>query len=107
MLAQGHAGIELTREELDTIACWIDLGVPFCGDYREACAWPPKAQAEYAYYQHKRDRMTDIERQNIEALLRFQRDGDAPTHWTTFDAGGPAAKTTFIEAYLRDHLEGK
>ncbi|UCD49201.1 MAG: PD40 domain-containing protein [Phycisphaerales bacterium] len=107
LLAQGHAGLELTREELDKIACWIDLGVPFCGDYREACAWPPSAQAEYAYYQHKRNRMAAIEWQNIEALLRFQRDGTTPVHWTTFDAGGPAAKSRFIEDYLRDHPQGK
>jgi len=107
MLAQGHAGLELTQEELYTIACWIDLGVPYCGDYREACAWPPEAQAEYAYYQHKRDRMAAIERQNIESLLRFQQGGEAPAHWTTFDAGGPAAKARFIEAYLRDHQESK
>ena len=26
----------LSREELDKIATWIDLGVPFCGDYFEA-----------------------------------------------------------------------
>jgi len=107
MLAQGHAGLELTREELDRIACWIDLGVPYCGDYREACAWPPEAQAEYAYYQHKRDRMVAIEEQNVEALLRFQQSGGAPTHWTTFDAGGPAAKTAFIEGFLRNHHEDK
>ncbi len=107
MLAQGHAGLELTREELEKIACWIDLGVPYCGDYSEACAWPEKAKAEYAYYQHKRDRMAAIEQQNIEALLRFQRDGEVSTPWTTFDAGGPAAKTRFIEDYLRAHREGQ
>ena len=107
MLAEGHAGLELTQEELDKIACWIDLGVPYCGDYREACAWPAKARAEYAYYQHKRDRMAAIEEQNIEALLRFQRDGEAPAEWTTFDAGGPAAKTRVIEEHLGADREGK
>jgi hypothetical protein len=107
MLVAGHAGLELTREELDKMACWIDLGVPFCGDYREACAWPPEAQAEYAYYQHKRDRMAAIEQQNIEALLRFRQGGAAPSQWATFDAGGPAAKARFIEDYRRSRPEGK
>ena len=106
MLANGHAGVELTREELDKIACWIDLGVPYCGDYREASAWPPDAQAEYAYYQHKRDRMAEIEKQNIEALLAFEQGGEAPAQWTTFDAGGPAAKAKFIESYLRNAPQG-
>ena len=100
MLANAHAGVRLAPEELDRIACWIDLGVPYCGSYLEAGAWPEKARAEYAYYQHKRDRMAAIERQNIEMLLRFQRTGAAPTQWTTFDAGGPAAKIAFIEKHL-------
>jgi hypothetical protein len=30
---------ELSREELDKLAAWIDLVVPFCGDYVEANAW--------------------------------------------------------------------
>ncbi len=107
MLAQGHAGVELTREELDKIACWIDLGVPYCGDYLEAGAWSPEAKAEYAYYQHKRDHMAAIEKQNIKALLAFQNGAAAPKHWTTFDAGGPAAKAEFIKAYLRDHQNTK
>ena len=107
MLARGHAGVELTREELDKIACWIDLGIPYCGDYLEAGAWSPEAKAEYAYYQHKRDRMAAIEKQNIEALIRFQQSGEVPQQWTTFDAGGPAAKTRFIADYLRDQGSGK
>lgn len=107
MLAQGHAGVRLTREQLDRIACWIDLGVPYCGDYREAHAWPPRAQAEYAYYQHKRDRMAEIERENIAMLLRFQQIGAAPSERATFDAGGPAAKAAFVEDYLRKHGDGK
>ena len=105
LLAKGHAGVELTCEELDKIACWIDLGVPYCGHYREAAAWPPEAQAEYAYYQHKRDRMAAIEEENIEALLRCQRSGEVPPQWPTFDAGGPAAKARFIETYLQAHHE--
>jgi hypothetical protein len=107
MLARGHAALELTREELDKIACWIDLGVPYCGDYLEASAWPPKAQAEYAYYQHKRDRMAAIEQENITAFLRYQQGGAVPAEWTTFDTGGPAAKNAFVEDYLRKHADGK
>jgi len=107
MLDEGHTSLRLTREELEKIACWIDLGVPYCGDYLEASAWPDKARAEYAYYQHKRDRMAAIERNNIEMLLRFQQGGETPAQWTTFDAGGPAAKTAFIERYLRINKKGK
>jgi hypothetical protein len=107
MLVRGHAAVTLTQEELDKIACWIDLGVPFCGHYVEASAWPPRAQAEYAYYQHKRDRMAAIEQENIAMLLRSQQGEAAPTEWTTFDAGGPEAKTAFIEDHLRKHRDGR
>jgi hypothetical protein len=34
LLADGHEGVELSREEMDKLCAWIDLGVPFCGDYR-------------------------------------------------------------------------
>ena len=40
-LDKGHCK-GLTDAEKRTIACWIDLGVPFCGDYEEGAAWTPK-----------------------------------------------------------------
>jgi len=69
MLEQGHNDVKLSREEMDKIACWIDLLVPFCGDYLEANAWSDAEKQKYARYQAKRDRMADLERANIEALL--------------------------------------
>lgn len=37
-LDKGHAP-GLTDAELRTLACWVDLEVPFCGDYEEANIW--------------------------------------------------------------------
>ena len=37
-LDKGHAP-GLTDAELRTLACWVDLEVPFCGDYEEANLW--------------------------------------------------------------------
>ncbi len=37
-LDKGHAP-GLTDAELRTLACWVDLGVPFCGDYEESNSW--------------------------------------------------------------------
>jgi len=28
--------VKLSREEMDKLACWIDLAVPYCGDYPES-----------------------------------------------------------------------
>jgi len=75
MLKAGHGNVELSREELDKIACWIDLLVPYCGDYMEAHAWPDEYVDQYAYFLEKRRRMENIELDNIEALI-LKRTGD-------------------------------
>ena len=37
------ASIKLSRKELDMLAAWIDMVVPYCGDYLEANAWSEDA----------------------------------------------------------------
>jgi hypothetical protein len=69
MLEKGHNNVKLTREEMEKLCCWIDLLVPYCGDYTEANAWSDGEKAKYARFQAKRDRMAEIERKNIQALL--------------------------------------
>ena len=69
ILEQDHEGVKLSREEMDKIACWIDLVVPFCGDYTEANAWSPEEVRKYEHFLSKRKRMEQIEQENIEALI--------------------------------------
>jgi hypothetical protein len=57
MLDRGHHDVKLTREEMDKLAAWIDLGVPFCGDYLEANAWTDEEKAKYQRYAEKRKRL--------------------------------------------------
>ncbi|GAH58064.1 unnamed protein product, partial [marine sediment metagenome] len=66
---QGHEGVKLSQEELDKIACWIDLLVPYCGDYAEANAWTQEEMDKYDRFMKKRRRMEEIERKNIEELV--------------------------------------
>ena len=74
LLLKGHG--ELSREELDKIIAWIDLGVPYCGDYWEAAAWTEKERDLYGCYEAKRNRLSaDIDR-NIQAMLN--QDGATP-----------------------------
>ena len=54
MLESGHHGVKLGREELDKLACWIDLNVPYCGDYREANCWTAEEVAKYEHFLAKR-----------------------------------------------------
>ena len=57
LLADGHEGVELSREEMDKLCAWIDLGVPFCGDYTEANTWSSEELAKYELYSTKRQRL--------------------------------------------------
>jgi len=73
MLEKGHNDVKLSREEMEKIACWIDLLVPYCGDYMEANCWDGKELAKYLHFQDKRDRMAAVEAGNIRQLISPQR----------------------------------
>jgi len=68
LLGDGHQGVTLSREELDKIACWIDLLIPYCGDYAEAASWSEEEQAFYARFLQKRRAMEALEQQALQAL---------------------------------------
>ncbi len=70
MLEKGHNKTKLSREELDKIACWIDLLVPYCGDYREANAWSEAEKKRYDHFENKRRAMQAVEEQNIRRLIQ-------------------------------------
>jgi len=99
----GHNNVKLSQEELDKIACWIDLLVPFCGDYAEANCWDDRGRHNYDKFLSKRRRMEEIERQNIEALIRAKTGKahrfDARPAWQTYKpsagaAGAPSGGST-------------
>lgn len=46
----------LTDAELRTLACWLDLGVPFCGDYEEGALWNAGDHATWRRCVQKRER---------------------------------------------------
>lgn len=61
MLRKGHQKVRLSADELRALYCWIDLGVPYCGDYREGNAWTPEEMARYDRYEAKRERFVTLE----------------------------------------------
>ncbi|MBE0534196.1 MAG: hypothetical protein IH624_00905 [Phycisphaerae bacterium] len=73
ILEKGHYDVKLSNEERDKIACWIDLLVPFCGDYREANAWPEDEVRKYEHFLQKRKDMELLEQKNIAALMAGRR----------------------------------
>ncbi len=72
LLANGHYGVTLSREELDKLACWIDLFVPYCGDYEESNAWTSEELDKYEHYQTKRKTMETEDQQNLKDWLKTQ-----------------------------------
>jgi len=69
LLDKGHEDVKLSREELDKLAAWIDLVIPFCGDYVEANAWT-EAELKHARQRIQlRQDMDAIERQSVGELV--------------------------------------
>lgn len=69
LLDQGH-GKGMTPNEKAILALWVDLGVPFCGDYTEAAEWTKEEWAKHKRYKEKRDRADAEDRATLEALRR-------------------------------------
>lgn len=61
LLMAGHEGVKLSRDELDKLQAWIDLGVPFCGDYVEANDWNDQERSKYEHFSQKRRQLRDAE----------------------------------------------
>ena len=69
LLEETHYGVQLSREEMDKIACWIDLLVPFCGDYAEAARWGEADRKRYDRLLEKRRAMEEADRAVRESLV--------------------------------------
>ncbi|QNN24385.1 hypothetical protein HED60_19605 [Planctomycetales bacterium ZRK34] len=57
LLKRGHGGVTLDPAEIQTLAAWIDLLVPYCGDYIEANLWAPAEREKYEHFLRKRQRL--------------------------------------------------
>ncbi|MDR3181992.1 MAG: hypothetical protein LBT89_03580 [Planctomycetaceae bacterium] len=99
-----HKDVQLSDSERRILALWIDLLVPYRGSYTEERNWSPQQQAEYAYYQMKRDKMAAIERENVnkyKAWITGEMELPAPESFRQFDSGGIQAKRLFIKERLK------
>ena len=70
MLEDGHHDVKLSEEDFHKLYAWIDLLVPFSGDYREGHAWTEDEMAFYDYYENKRKVQHAEEMQNIANYLK-------------------------------------
>jgi hypothetical protein len=88
MLEKGHQKVKLSQEDMDKIACWIDLLVPYCGDYTEATDWAPNEMQKYERYLLKRRCMQEIERTGINEMLAAQNGPQLPVTIRMIDSAG-------------------
>ena len=68
LLTEGHEGVQLSRKEMDKLCAWLDLGVPFCGDYVESNAWNTEEHAKHEYYRAKREKMGQQDQATVDSL---------------------------------------
>jgi hypothetical protein len=77
LLEDGHYGVKLSRQEKERFATWIDLLVPYCGDYTEAM--DETGIPRYRHFLEKRRRWEAEEAKNLaEFMEATERGGHAP-----------------------------
>jgi len=64
-----HTGVKLISKEYAKLACWIDLTVPFCGDYTETNAWSDAEKSWYVQQIQKRKRLAVLEKEKHQPEL--------------------------------------
>ncbi len=73
LLENGHGKTKLSKEEIRIIATWIDLGVPYCGDYKEHNLWSDKDKKQYSHFLEKRHKMEQEIEQNVKDILHRKK----------------------------------
>ncbi len=66
-----HYGVRLPQPEIDRFIVWIDLLVPYCGDYTEAMN--EEQIPRYLHFLEKRRRWQAQEAENVAAFLRERK----------------------------------
>ena len=64
LLEAGHEEVRLSREEMDKLACWLDLAIPYCGDYAEANLWTEANMQDYNDRLSDRRRLSYLQRRD-------------------------------------------
>lgn len=70
MCEKEHGKAKLSREEMDKLNAWIDLVVPFCGDYFEANAWSEHELNRARERLELNEQMRKVDEKNIEEYVK-------------------------------------
>lgn len=69
-LEKGHHDVKLSQEEFDKIKAWIDLNIPFAGEYDESNLWTDDEAKFYRARVNQRLRNEEIEARNIREFIK-------------------------------------
>lgn len=69
-LEKGHQNVKLSDEEMDKIRAWIDLNIPFAGEYDESNLWTDAEKKLYRERVDERLRNEQIESRNIREFIK-------------------------------------
>ena len=70
LLKTGHGKTKLSNDEINTVSAWIDLNVPFIGEYDEMNDWSESDLARYNTKLDLRHKNEAIECKNIQEFLK-------------------------------------
>lgn len=113
-----HYGVQLTAEEKQRVACWIDLNVPFAGSWMELNYWDrldhaihsgltpwyvyrDKMRQIYLYFEAKRLTSAQLELEHIDKYLQHVDRGVdfSPAAFAQYAFGGRRVQKQFVDDY--------
>jgi len=119
-LEPSHYGVQLSPEEKERVACWIDLNVPFAGSWMELNYWDQlnhaihsgltpwyvyrdKMRQAYLYFETKRLKSAELELEHLDKYLQHRDRGVdfAPADFPHYTFGGREVQKQFIDDYDR------
>ncbi len=119
-LERSHYGVELSQEEKERVACWIDLNVPFAGSWMELNYWDEldhathsgltpwyvyrdKMRQMYLYFEAKRLKSAELELEQVEKYLRHLDECVYfhPASSGKYAFGGRRVQKQFVDDYDR------
>ena len=117
-LEPSHYGVQLTPEEKERVACWIDLNVPFAGSWMELNFWDKlnhavhsgltpwyvyrdKMRQMYLYFEAKRLKYAELELEHLDKYLQHvDRGVDFPPEaFRQYTFGGRRVQKQFVDDY--------
>ncbi len=101
-----HKDVHIDENALRTLALWIDLLVPYCGDYTEENCWTLDEYAKYAYYLNKRAINDRISADNVKKLARAEKTGSKPEleSFEQLELGGIDDREEFFKQFKEGYV---